>query len=98
MLSQKESIEKMVKLSFSIIISGALIIAITSQFFANDLMQLMYYIMPGETEQHYIIRISQSATIFKLLMFSFVAISSNYIIGTLLTANNSLKQLNIILR
>jgi len=96
MLSQKESIEKMVKLSFSIIISGALIIAITSQFFANELMQLMYYIMPGETEQHYLFRINQSATIFKLLMFSFVAISSNYIIGTLLTANNSLKQLNII--
>ena len=96
MLSQKESIEKMVKLSFSIIISGALVIAITSQFFANELMQLMYYIMPGETEQHYLFRINQSATIFKLLMFSFVAISSNYIIGTLLTANNSLKQLNII--
>ncbi len=42
------------------------------------------------------LRISQSATIFKLLMFSFVAISSNYIIGTLLTANHNLKQLNII--
>lgn len=96
MLSLKQSIEKMVKLSFSIIISGAIIIAITSQFFAKDLMQLMYNILPDETEQHYIIRISQSATIFKLLMFSFVAISSNYIIGTLLTANNSLKQLNII--
>ena len=96
MISLKESIEKMVKLSYSIIISGSIIIAITSQFFAEELMQLMYYIMPGETEQHYLTRINQSATIFKLLMFSFVAISSNYIIGTLLTANNSLKQLNII--
>ena len=96
MISLNESVEKMVKLSFSIIISGSIIIAITSQFFANELMQLMYYITPGETEQHYMLRIGQSATIFKLLMFSFVAISSNYIIGTLLTANHNLKQLNII--
>ncbi|MBC8321421.1 MAG: oligosaccharide flippase family protein [Bacteroidetes bacterium] len=96
MLNLKESVEKLVKLSFSIIISGSLIIAITSQFFANDIMQLMYYSMPGETEQHFMQRIEQSATIFKLLMFSFVAISSNYIFGTLLTANNNLKKLNII--
>lgn len=96
MLGIRESVEKLVKLSFSIIISGSLIIAITSQFFATELMQLMYYINPGETEQHYLLRISQSATILKLLMFSFVAISTNYIFGTLLTANHSLKQLNII--
>lgn len=96
MLALKESIEKLVKLSFSIIISGSLIIAITSLFYAEDIMKLMYTISPGETEHHYLLRISQSGQILKLLMFSFVAISSNYIFGTLLTANNSLKQLNII--
>lgn len=96
MLSIKEPIKKMVKLSFSLIISGSLIIAITSQFFATDLMLLMYDINPGETEQHFILRISQSSTILKLLMFSFVAISCNYIFGTLLTANHNLKQLSII--
>jgi len=41
-------------------------------------------------------RIQESAQVFRVLMFSFVAISSNYIFGTLLTANNNLKQLNII--
>ena len=96
MISIRESVEKMVKLSFSIIISGSLIIAITSQFFATDLMQLMYGINTGETEQHYMLRISQSATILKLLMVSFIAISTNYIFGTLLTANHNLKQLNLI--
>lgn len=96
MISIRESVERMVKLSFSIIISGSLIIAISSLFFATDLMQLMYGMNPGETEQHYMLRISQSATILKLLMFSFVAISSNYIFGTLLTANHNLKQLNLI--
>ncbi len=96
MISIRESVEKMVKLSFSIIISGSLIIAITLQFFATDLMQLMYDINPGESEQHFISRINQSATILKLLMVSFIAISTNYIFGTLLTANHNLKQLNLI--
>ncbi len=41
-------------------------------------------------------RIDESARIFKLLMFSFVAISTSYIFGTLLTANNSLKYLNLV--
>jgi len=96
MISVKQSVENLIKLSGSIIISGALVIAIVAQFYANDIMQLMYNIVPGETQQHYLIRIAQSATVLKILMFSFVGISSNYIFGTLLTANHNLKQLNII--
>ena len=96
MLNLKESIGKLVKLSASIIISGSLVIAISSFFFAEEIMNLMYTINTGESEAHFILRIGQSAKIFRLLMFSFVAISSNYIFGTLLTANNSLKQLNLI--
>ncbi|MAZ93982.1 MAG: polysaccharide biosynthesis C-terminal domain-containing protein [Bacteroidales bacterium] len=96
MIKYNESTEKLVKLSFSIIISGVLIIAITSQFYADDLMNLMYYPFAGETQDQFDTRIIQSALIFRLLMFSFVAIASNYIFGTLLTANNNLKQLNII--
>ena len=57
---------------------------------------LMYRSIEGESNVEYLTRISQSATIFKLLMFSFVAISSIYIFGTLLTANNNLKYLNIV--
>ncbi len=96
MLALKQSIGKLIKLSASIIISGSVVIAITSLFFAKDIMLLMYTISPGETEIHYLLRIDQSATIFQLLMFSFVSISSNYIFGTLLTANNSLVHLNIV--
>jgi len=40
--------------------------------------------------------LDQSALIFSLLMFSFIAISSSYIFGTLLTANGNMRQLNII--
>ncbi len=96
MLAMKQSIGKLLKLSASLIISGSLVIAITSLFFAEEIMFLMYTIGPNETEAHYILRMGQSATIFQLLMFSFVSISSNYIFGTLLTANNSLLQLNIV--
>jgi O-antigen/teichoic acid export membrane protein len=38
--------------------------------------------------------VSESASIFSLLMMSFVAIATTYIFGTLLTANGNLKQLN----
>lgn len=96
MIALKQSIGELVKLSASILISGSLVIAITSLFYADDLMRLMYTVNTDETAAHYALRISQSGTIFKLLMFSFVSISSNYIFGTLLTANNSLKHLNLV--
>jgi O-antigen/teichoic acid export membrane protein len=94
MIKERLSVEYLVKLSFSIIISGSLIIAVTSAFYGKELMLLMYTPFEGEALQDYVARIDDSARIFSLLMFSFVAISSNYIFGTLLTANNNLKQLN----
>ncbi len=96
MIKRRESVEHLVRLSFSIIITGALIIAIASQFYAQEVMSLMYYRFETETQQEFITRMDEAARIFQLLMFSFVAISSNYIFGTLLTANNNLKFLNII--
>lgn len=96
LLKERKPIEELLKLSFSIIISGSLIIAITSAFFGKDLMLLLYTRFEGETQQQFLVRIDESAAIFRLLMFSFVAISSNYIFGTLLTANNNLKVLNLV--
>jgi O-antigen/teichoic acid export membrane protein len=96
MLKEKKSIDGLVGLSFSIIMSGALIIAVVTQFFAKDIMLLMYSHQPDESAVAFGLRIRQSAQIFKLLMWSFVGVASNYIFGTLLTANNSLRTLNII--
>ncbi len=96
MISIKQSVNNLIKLSFSIIISGSLVIALTTQFFAEDIMRLMYTINKGETQIHFDMRIDQAAIILRLLMFSFVGICSNYIFGTLLTANNNLKYLNIV--
>ncbi|GMT44878.1 MAG: hypothetical protein IEMM0006_0710 [bacterium] len=96
MLKEKKAIDGLVGLSFSIIMSGALIVAVVTQFFAKDIMLLMYSQHAGETTMAFDLRIVQSARIFKLLMWSFVGVASNYIFGTLLTANNSLRTLNTI--
>jgi O-antigen/teichoic acid export membrane protein len=96
MIKEHLPVGKLVRISFSIIITGAVLIAVTATFFGKNIMELMYTQHSGETLAHFGTRILQSEHIFKILMFSFVAVSSNYIFGTLLTANNNLKALNYI--
>ncbi len=96
MLKERKAVDGLVRLSFSILMSGALIMAVVTHFFAKDIMLLMYSQHASETKMAFDLRIGQSALIFKLLMWSFVGVSSNYVFGTLLTANNSLKTLNLI--
>ena len=83
MLKNKENIEKIVKLSFTILITPALIISISSIFYSAHFYE---YIYKGEIEGHEIL---------SLLMCCFTAISITYIFGTLLTANGNLKYLNL---
>jgi O-antigen/teichoic acid export membrane protein len=85
MIKQKEPVEQMLKLSYTLIITLAVIVAVTSFFYSTEMMQLLY-----DAD------IAQSAPVFQLLMLGFVAISTTYIFGTLLTANGNLKELNII--
>lgn len=85
MIKRKESVEKMVKLSFTLLITIAVIVALGCIFYSDELMKLLY-------KEHF----EKSAEVFKLLMGGFVAVSTTYIFGTLLTANGNLKQLNII--
>jgi len=94
MLKEGQSVNGLVKLSFSILITIALIVAVSTQFFAKDFMILMYSQHVGESLSAFDLRMTESAHIFQLLMWSLVAISSNYVFGTLLTANNNLKVLN----
>jgi len=84
MIKQKEEVGKLVQLAFSLIITPALILAILSFFYSSDIMNLMYH-------EH----IDVSAKLLGVLMLGFVFISITYIFGTLLTANGSMKQLNI---
>ncbi len=85
MLKNKESVEPLVKLVSTLLIAPAIVIGIGCMFYSKELMGMLY---PMHVEE--------SAKIFGLLMMSFVAIAIIYIFGTLLTANDNLKQLNII--
>ncbi len=84
MIKKKENIGQILQLSYSLIIVPAIIIAITASVFASEFMNLLYI---NGTEY--------STSIFSIIILGFISISTTYIFGTLLTANGSLKQLNI---
>jgi len=85
MLKNNESIEKMLKLSFTMIITLAVIVAMSCLFYSQELMTLLY-------KEH----VEASSEVFSLLITSFIAISTSYIFSTLLTSNGNMKLLNII--
>lgn len=84
MLKQNESVEALVKLISTLLLSSAIVIGISCLFYSVEFMDLLY---PEHVEE--------SAKIFGLLMLSFIAVAATYIFGTLLTANGNMKQLNI---
>lgn len=85
MIKKKQSLFELVELSFSLIAVPAMIVMSLCFFNSNEIMTLLYH-------QH----VEQSALVFKMIMSCFLAISSVYIFGTLLTANGNLKYLNIV--
>jgi O-antigen/teichoic acid export membrane protein len=84
MLRHKESVEQLVKLAFTILLTPALVITIACIFYNEDMMSLLY-------KEH----VHESAQVFSILMGCFIATSVSYIFGTLLTANGNLFQLNM---
>jgi O-antigen/teichoic acid export membrane protein len=86
MLKFRESVEPLVKLSFTLLITPAVVIAVGCAFYRENLMGLLY-----GTEH-----LGDVTFVFSVLMSCFVAISTTYIFGTLLTANGNLRQLNIV--
>jgi O-antigen/teichoic acid export membrane protein len=83
MIKQKENIGPMVQFSFLLLFIPAIIISLSSFFYDQEIMRLLNY---SHNEL--------SASIFQLLMISFLGIATTYIFGTLLTANGSIRQLN----
>jgi O-antigen/teichoic acid export membrane protein len=84
MIKLKQSVEELVKLAFCLLVIPAIVVAVCSFFYQEQIMALLY-------KEH----IAESASLFGILMCCFVPIASSYIFGTLLTANGNLKQLNI---
>jgi O-antigen/teichoic acid export membrane protein len=83
MLKYKESVEPLVRLISTLLLTPAIVIGVGSLFYRYELMDFMYKNHAYESSQ-----------IFGLLMLSFIAVSTTYIFGTLLTANGNMKQLN----
>ncbi len=77
-IKDKQKVEQLVKLAFSLLFVSSVTISLASWAFRMPIMQLMY--------QHLI---AESAAVFGVLMFCFVAISTTYVFGTLLTANGT---------
>jgi len=85
MIKKHQSIEHMLKLSFTLIITLSIIVATGSAFYSFEMISLLY-------NAH----IQDSTNVFRVLIMGFVAVSTTYIFGTLLTANGNLKELNIL--
>jgi O-antigen/teichoic acid export membrane protein len=93
MLKKGESVEKLIKLSFTIIFTFALIIAFSSYFYSEEIIKILYNQHDNETLTMFNERNMEASKIFGILMFSFVAVCTTYIFGTLLTALGDLRYL-----
>ncbi len=93
MLSQKNDVQPIVKLCVNLLLPFSCMVAIAGVFFSGDIMQLLYhksalYNQPGMARNYELV--------FACLIASFPAWCLMYVYSTLLTANGSLKTLNII--
>jgi O-antigen/teichoic acid export membrane protein len=86
MLGRKEPLLPLVKMSFALILFGAITL-VSAIFFLKDDIMLFFY--PAYANAYY-------GKILLILMLSFIPVCGSYIFGTLLTANGSVKRLNFI--
>lgn len=84
MIKNKQSLNKLVRLSFTLIFIPSLVLALVCLSSAKEIISFLYN------------DAGEAVKVLPILMFCFVAIASTYIFGTLLTANNNLKQLNVL--
>ena len=96
MIKRKEPVKGLVKICFTLIILMSVTVSTGALFYSQELMELLYGLREGENPIDFNLRIREASAVFSILMGSFIAISSTYIFGTLLTANGSLGKLNII--
>lgn len=85
MLKEKESIHKLVRTAFNLVFVPSVAAAVVCVLYSTEIMSFLF------DEE-----VLEAAEIFPILMVSFVGVALTYIYGTLLTANGSLKQLNVI--
>ena len=84
LIKQKEDISNLTTTSFALLFSVSTIVATLCFFHAESIISLIY---THDT--------STSAAAFKWIILNFIPISTTYVFGTLLSANGSLKALNL---
>lgn len=85
MIKFKESVEPLVKTSYTLLMTLAIVVASGCWFYGDKMMAILYV---GD--------VTESSKVFSILMCCFLGTVTQYIFGTLLTANGNLKYLNII--
>jgi O-antigen/teichoic acid export membrane protein len=83
MIKQGESVEHLTRLSFTLLIVPAIIVAFGCLSYRFEIIGILYH-------EH----VQNSARVFGILIFSFLGMCITYVFGTLLTANGSMLQLN----
>lgn len=86
LIHRQQNVTTLVKQSFAIMLLPAVGVPLLAWFYRDDLYTLIY----PELYTPY------GAVVFAWVLTAFIPISMGYIFGTLLTANGSLRQLNII--
>lgn len=84
MIKEKQDVHDLTLLSSLLLFIPTIALAIGSQIYRTEIMDLLY-------DQH----VQESSAFFGILMFSFLGMAGTIIYGTLLTANGNLKSLNI---
>lgn len=84
MLKQKEDVVPVVRTSFSFLFLFSVSAVVILYVYREPVIRLFY---PEITES--------SVAVFRIIIFGLIPISMNYLFGTLLTANGSMKMLNI---
>ncbi len=83
MIKSNQSVDGLVNTAFNFVFIPSVAVALLSFLYSNEIMTVLY-----------VAHVDSSAIIFGVLMWSFIAIASTYVYGTLLTANGNLKTLN----
>jgi O-antigen/teichoic acid export membrane protein len=83
MLADKTDVSQIVRVSLVLLFPLSIMVASVSLFYSSPLMNLLY-----------VHHIQQSADVFSILMFSFIANTLLFVFGTLLTANGSVRLQN----
>jgi O-antigen/teichoic acid export membrane protein len=84
MIRQKQDVNGLVRIALPLLLTAGLSGAISCNFYKKEIIALLY-------DSH----VDYSSGIFGWLMIGFLFVSTTYLYGTLLTANNNLRQLNI---